>query len=524
MRNLFYKDQRADKPKNTPYGDFRPVKSSSLHLTEPFSRTGIPEPIFDQDPRFVDFYWKAWEMAWNHIGTNTSVVQSPYMQEAFNPKKIWIWDTCFMAMYTKYAPQKYPGIQSLDNFYYPIHENRPIGLLIAHYDMPPLFAWAELEHAKITGDCSRLQKLINENGILIKHYEFISQSKRHWPLHPWCDRSVLAERVEDGFLWDALRTGMDNTLRGRPRFYHRLWWDMKGVEYRYPNLLWVDLLSQQALSALAIQESANLLGNQQLSDQFTKEYRQLVNLLNRYYWDELAGFYYDITRQLPHRKIRVTTPTSYWAMLAGACTNEQADRMCQKLKDPHILGGIVPWPSMARNERGFEPKGRYWRGGVWLPHVYMGTKALEKYHRYDLADRLAFQFVDLMEKTYRQFSPHTIWEAYSPTECKPSTGDENTNYVGQDFCGWSALGPVSLFIENVLGFHQINGLEKRISWRLYQPGRHGINNLQFGGIITTIIAQENGKDVEVSSSDAFTLEINQKPFPIKRGENKLHLT
>ncbi len=122
-------------------------------------------------------------------------------------------------------------------------------------------------------------------------------------------------------------------------------------------------------------------------------------------------------------------------MLAEACNTQQAVRMSQKLLDPCILGGFVPWSSMARNERGFEPKGRYWRGSVWLPHVYMGTKALEKYQMFEFANRSAYQVVDRMEKTYHLFKPHTIWEAYSPTEYKPATGDENKNYVVKDFCG-----------------------------------------------------------------------------------------
>lgn len=45
-----------------------------------------------------------------------------YMDENCYEDQIWIWDTCFMVLFAKYAPRAFPGIESLDNLYKPIHE------------------------------------------------------------------------------------------------------------------------------------------------------------------------------------------------------------------------------------------------------------------------------------------------------------------------------------------------------------------------------------------------------------------
>lgn len=61
-------------------------------------------------------------------------------------------------------------------------------------------------------------------------------------------------------------------------------------------------------------------------------------------------------------------------------------------------------------------------------------------------------------------NPHTIWECYSPSGNAPST--EHGRRARQDFCGWSDLGPIALFIENVLGFKTVSAARKEVWWRL----------------------------------------------------------
>lgn len=61
----------------------------------------------------------------------------------------------------------------------------------------------------------------------------------------------------------------------------------------------------------------------------------------------------------------------------------------------------------------------------------MATKAIEKYGFHEQADKAAKNY---MLRTYKNYSPHTIWEAYSPTRDTPV--EHNEERVREDFCGW----------------------------------------------------------------------------------------
>jgi glycogen debranching enzyme len=157
----------------------------------------------------------------------------------------------------------------------------------------------------------------------------------------------------------------------------------------------------------------------------------------------------------------------------------------------------------------------YWRGAVWLPTAYMASKALDRYGMHETSDELALRLLKHMNQTFLDYEPHTIWECYSPTLHKPATAKDNIEISRPDFCGWSALGPISLLIENVLGFHRIDAVKNVVSWRKHWNCHHGIRRLRFGSVITDIIA--NGDRVDVRANRNYTLEINGTSFAIKTG-------
>ncbi len=239
---------------------------------------------------------------------------------------------------------------------------------------------------------------------------------------------------------------MDNTPRGRGNTL---------------NILWLDLLAQQALSAEKISQLAGILSESQtetspngnllqISESYQQRYQDYKELLNKYYWNEEDGIYYDINARHPESQVNVKTPATFWPMVAGVCSAEQAQKLATKVEDSQCFGGSIPWASVSRDDSWFHPSGCYWRGGVWIPTAYMGTKALERYGFYELADSTAYKLLTHVVNTYQQYSPHTIWEVYSPTEPKPATIRNNRTICRKDFCGWSALAPISMLIENVL--------------------------------------------------------------------------
>lgn len=484
-----------------------PSSPGSPSLTSPpsYDRSKFPEPIFDHQPGYVDLYWKACDLAHARILKQPELPQSPYMDEAFADQYIWIWDSCFMALFCRYSQGELPGIESLNNFYASIHDGAPLianyrgdskyQVLIRHVDNPPLFAWVEWLHFQMTGNKDRIRWLLKEKQYLQRHYQWF-QSLKHGELFPFTDVPIILKPKPLGFEWGGVASGMDNS----PRFVGQ-------------GLLAIDAIAQQGLSAKYIALLAKAIGDTALQSEYEKEYKRISDLVNERYWDEEDGFYYDLLPDGHFSKVR--TPASFWPVLAGMATLEKVDRMAQRLRDSDDLGGPVPWVSLSRSDKAFDSEtGNYWRGAVWLPTAYMGIRALTENGHGDLADKTAEQLLKHMYQTYRDYSPHTLWEAYNPTQPMPAY--YGTKIVKPDFCGWSALGPISLFIENVIGIQNVDATERVVEWRLHQSGRHGVRNFRFADVVTDLVADGQGH-VEVTSNSEYTLNINGRPFNIKPG-------
>lgn len=479
---------------------FSPAKKES------FQRSWVPEPIFDKEPAYVDLYWTAWKQAYDHVDIKEGIPQSPYMDEAFASSHVWIWDTCFMVLFCKYSPEKFPGVETLNNFYEAFHTDKyksgnfPLG--IQHPDNPPLFAWAEYGNYLFTGDDQHAETLLTDTQYLQKHFNWFHDLEKGWRFKYKGGESapVSKDNTPLGYKWGGCPSGMDNTPRA-------------------PHGLWLDALAQQGLSALAIYRMAERIGKDEMAAKWKNKYEEIKKLVNTHYWDEKDGIYYDISED-GKKFYKIKTPASYWPMLAEMCSPEQAKRMAEHISDPKIFGGMRPWVTVSRSDKNFvSPDGAYWRGGIWLPTAYMGTKALEKYGFHKEANKAAENLIAHMARTYDTVEPKTIWECYSPTRDYPVVR-QNGHIVRKDFCGWSALGPISMFIENVLGFHTVDAKNKRLEWNLHQQSRHGIKNFKFGEIATDIIY--NGKDkISISTNQAYTLVINGKEFPIKAGQSNL---
>ena len=283
-----------------------------------------------------------------------------------------------------------------------------------------------------------------------------------------------------------------------------------------PKMLWIDAISQQALSCLCISRIAALLGEEEIRTEWEKRYSGFKEKINRLYWDDAGGMYYDLL-ETTMEKIPILTPASFWPLLAEIPAQEQADRMCRVLEDPEKLGGVVPWVTLSRDDPDFHESGAYWRGSVWLPTAYMGTKGLEKYGQFKLAHDCACKILGHMYRTWRDVSPHTIWECYNPVSCYPALTCRNEQLVRKDFCGWSALGPISLFIENVIGITGADAFTNTVEWHLPEnpKGAIGIRNYTFGSVTADMICREGV--LETVSDGVFTLRINGRDHLISEG-------
>ena len=454
-----------------------------------FSKEMVPEVYFEDHPEFTELYYVAWESAFKHIKEIQGLPVPRHIDEGFDPTRLWIWDTCFMVHFCKYAPDIFPGIQSLDNFYVPMYDDVSTVCSIHHPDNPPLFAWVEYEYYKFTGDASRIRRNLVDKQYLQKHYEFIENAKIGIRV-PGTFMLNTIQKNEIGYLWSDIASGMDNTPRGGGHS---------------SSIYWLDALAQQALSALCISRMAKAIDENVIAKEYVEKYEEKCNLLNQYYFDEADGSYYDINAT-SHDINPVLTPASFWPLLAEAANDERAKCQIKTILDPNLLGGDIPLPSVSRSNPSFSPDGRYWQGGVWLPTTYMAIKALERYEYYDLAADIAERTVTHMCNVYKNYEPHTIWEAYSPSETSPASGKMQNSTTRPDFCGWSALGPISLLIENIIGIYKVDAVSRTIYCHPNKIGNHSIKNLQFGNIKCDISVTDT--NLKVCTKTPFILVID----------------
>lgn len=477
-------------------------------------KENVPEPVYSVEPGYVDLYWECWEIVYRNMKTVSGMPQSPFIDEGFGADNRcnWIWDTAFMVMFCKYAPSVFPGVETLNNFYKPIHDRVKIPESVHIADNPPLFAWAEYQNALFKADTAHIRDLLLNTKYLQRHFEWLESLEK--PVHDreyWGKDSVATcwKKRPLGYLWEGGRSGMDNTPRGRTG---------EGKAPQRPNnpeMLWVDAIAQQGLTCYYIARLAELIGETQMTAQWDAKWKTFSDTVNAYYWDSADGIYYDI-HEKTLQPIKVLTPASFWPALSKMANPVQMARMVDYVKDSRYLGGFVPWVSLARNQVDFNPAtGDYWRGGMWLPLAYMGIKSLEQYGYFELAKAQASQILHQQFRTYHDVTPHTIWECYAPSSNTPAT--EHGKICRKNFCGWSALGPISLFIENVIGIYDVNAFDRTVCWYLTrQPGSVGIKRLRFGDIVTDLICTDGV--IVVSSNQAYTLIVNGKSYPVKPGK------
>lgn len=143
------------------------------------------------------------------------------------------------------------------------------------------------------------------------------------------------------------------------------------------ELACVDLMSFYVADCKALADLADVLGRseavelRQRADRFTAKLQTL--------WNEEAGIF--MNRRTDTGEFDDSlSPALFYPMLAGACSQEQADRMIKEyMLNPDKFGGdwlitMTPWDDPAWKDND------YWRGRIWAPVnflVYLGLRNVD---------------------------------------------------------------------------------------------------------------------------------------------------
>ena len=437
--------------------------------------TRVPTVFWDGHDDVAEAFSAAWEMVGDKLhrpekGTNfkRNFVYTPFGNSVF------VWGSCFITMYGKYAANVFPFIEQLDNFYAVQRPDgfipRQLGIFDGRTQFAPddpssvggvIFAWAELSWYRHFGDADRLARVY---PVLLGHHRWL---RRH---RTWKDGTYFSSG------WGC---GMDNVRRGYEKGY--------SVEFEHGHLSYVDVTLQQIFDAKCLLAMAKALKLEAPAD-LQEEVANLTRIVNGRMWDPEAGVYKDLDRN--GDRVACEHIGGFWAFLAGVADREKGAKMIAALEDPARFAAPCGTRSTAKGSPGYEPDGGdYWRGGVWAITDYAIVRGLDAVGETDAAYRLARRQVEAFAKVYADTG--TIWESYDPETVAP--GKLNGNPVRRDFVGFSGVTPIAMLIEDVFGIAVEDG-ELKVRPRM--TDRYGVRNLTLpdGSVVDIEVAARASLD------------------------------
>lgn len=334
-------------------------------------------------------------------------------------------------------------------------------------------AWAELECYRRTGDLERLH-LVYEP--LLRYYR------------------ALEKYLQQGnglFMTDW--ACMDNSPRN---------------PFLKSGDCGVDVSCQMVLFARNLAEIARLLGKAGEARALEREAERMKKLIHRRMWDEQRRYYFDLAQNDGHAPVKAIA--AYWALLARVANRSRTRALVAEMQNPKTFARLHYPPTLAADEKDFDPAGGYWRGAVWAPTSTLVIRGLENYDYDGLAREIAFNHLTNIGRVFPETG--TLWENYAPDSAKRGKPAK------QDFVGWSGIGPILYLLEYGIG---LNGCCLRLTPKrsdvFIQPHqgivkrRKGLKSRQLRSIVhVEIFAGRPGLEALVERRDG----INYRGFSV----------
>ncbi|RMG62379.1 MAG: hypothetical protein D6722_18525 [Bacteroidetes bacterium] len=236
-------------------------------------------------------------------------------------------------------------------------------------------------------------RLHPEPAFLAAHFDRLLRWNRWWPEHrdyqgymawgsdPYTGIQHRRQQIQNNHPAASNESGLDNT----PMY------DGVPFDTAHHILMQADvgLMGLYIADCEALAEMADLLDRpeeaRELSDR-ADAYRAKLQTL----WHEEFGLFLNKRLDTEEWSFRIS-PTNFYALLGGAATQDQAERMMEDhFYNPAEFWGDYILPSAARNDTAYTGRD-YWRGSIWAPMNFLTYLGLRRYDlpqaRLDLADK-----------------------------------------------------------------------------------------------------------------------------------------
>jgi len=252
----------------------------------------------------------------------------------------------------------------------------------------------------------------------------------------------------------------------------------------------LDLNSLYTLDAWCMAQIANFLNKREESRKYLKEYEEMKELINKYLWDDINGFYFDRywNGEFSTRK----AASNFYPLLACIPDKKRALKMLKHLLNPKEYWGDYIIPSISRDDPAYKYQ-QYWRGTIWPPTNYLVYQGLKTYGFDVIASEFAKRSSALFMRSWENFQ-------ICPENYDSRTGEAG----GQRHQSW---GPLFALI----------ALEEYLDFTPWEGFRFGMINPEKKGKLSRIYIQERHYEVEVSSSQVKLKEEGKEIFKADGG-------
>lgn len=187
----------------------------------------------------------------------------------------------------------------------------------------------------------------------------------------------------------------------------------------------VDLNCLLHSAEIVIATAYRIARNEEAAKKYDARAAARAAAIQRYCWDEAAGFYFDFDTTEGKQK-QVMSMAAAYPLYCGIATQEQADAVAEKLKALFLKdGGFVTT---------LEVTGQQWDApNGWAPLQLIAVKGLEQYGHHDLARAAAQRWLKLNEKVFARTGK--MMEKYNVVNTALEAG--GGEYSGQDGFGWT---------------------------------------------------------------------------------------
>ena len=192
----------------------------------------------------------------------------------------------------------------------------------------------------------------------------------------------------------------------------------------------VGLNSLYVFDCECLAEIADVLGRTSEANELSRraaEYRTKMAIL----WNEERGIFVNRRSEGEQEFSTRISPTSFYPLLAGVATPEQAHRTVDEhLLNPTEFAG--PWmiPSSPRNDPAYREQD-YWRGRVWAPMNFLVYLGLRRYNMQSAMKEVAEASKKLLLKEWREHGHiHENYSAETGEGCDTGRSDRYYHWGG----------------------------------------------------------------------------------------------